>query len=138
MIKIPVGVKMMPLTIEQRYKPSFCTIATIEEEGDETPWYQDILNFIKKGEYPKETIEKDKRPIRKFFAQFIICSRKLLKKGYNGHNVICLYENAARRRMMEEIHEGVSGPHINGHMLAKKIIRQGYYWTILEKIVVNM
>ena len=34
---------------------------------------------------------------------------------------------------MEEIHEGVCSPHMNGPMLAKKIIRQGYYWTTLEK-----
>lgn len=33
---------------------------------------------------------------------------------------------------MEEIHEGVCGPHMNGIMLAKKILRQGYYWSTME------
>ena len=31
-----------------------------------------------------------------------------------------------------QVHEGVCGPHMNGHMLAKKILRQGYYWTTLD------
>ena len=57
---------------------------------------------------------------------FIICGGKLLKKSYNGHNLICLHENYAKR-MMEEIYKGVCGPHINGHMLTKKIVRKGYY-----------
>ena len=31
MIQIPVGVKMMPLVIEQRCEQSFCMVATIED-----------------------------------------------------------------------------------------------------------
>ena len=33
---------------------------------------------------------------------------------------------------MEEIHEGVCGPHMNETVLAKKIARQGYFWLIME------
>ena len=33
---------------------------------------------------------------------------------------------------MLEIHERVCGPHMNGHMLARKIMRMGYYWLTLE------
>lgn len=29
---------------------------------------------------------------------------------------------------MKEIHEVDCGPHMNGRMLAKKILRQGYYY----------
>ena len=34
--------------------------------------------------------------------------------------------------MKEKIHERVCGPHTNGHMLAKKIIRQAYSWMTLQ------
>ena len=34
---------------------------------------------------------------------------------------------------MREIHAGVCGPHMNGIILAKKIVRQGYYWISIEK-----
>ena len=33
---------------------------------------------------------------------------------------------------MTDIHEGTCGPHMSGHMLARKIIRIGYYWTTME------
>ena len=59
-----------------------------------------------------------------------------MKRSYNGYNLICLSENDARR-MMEEIHEGVCGPHMNGHMLAKKIIRQDTIGQPWKRIVAN-
>jgi len=31
---------------------------------------------------------------------------------------------------MEEVHQGICGPHIR--MLAKKILRMGYYWNRME------
>ena len=34
---------------------------------------------------------------------------------------------------MREIHTGVCGSHMNGIILAKKIVRQGYYWMSMEK-----
>ena len=33
---------------------------------------------------------------------------------------------------MEEIHQGICGPYINGRMLAMKILRIGYYWNTME------
>jgi len=33
---------------------------------------------------------------------------------------------------MEEVHKGICGPHMNGRMLAKKILRMGYYWNTID------
>ncbi|RDX98900.1 Gypsy retrotransposon integrase-like protein 1, partial [Mucuna pruriens] len=33
---------------------------------------------------------------------------------------------------MEEVHEGTFGTYTNGHALARKILRAGYYWTRME------
>ena len=33
---------------------------------------------------------------------------------------------------MEEVHQRICGPHMNGRMLAKKILRIGYYWNTME------
>ena len=35
-------------------------------------------------------------------------------------------------QIMKEIHEGECGPHMNGHLLARKIMRLGYYWIAME------
>ena len=34
--------------------------------------------------------------------------------------------------MIEEIHEGSFGTHANGHAMARKILRAGYYWLTME------
>ncbi|KAM3266306.1 hypothetical protein P3L10_003300 [Capsicum annuum] len=34
---------------------------------------------------------------------------------------------------MVEIHAGVCGPHMNGYVLSKKILRAGYYWLTMEE-----
>jgi len=35
-------------------------------------------------------------------------------------------------RLLEEIHAGTCGPHMNGFVLAKKILRAGYFWMTME------
>jgi len=35
-------------------------------------------------------------------------------------------------RLLEEIHDGTCGPHMNGFVLAKKILRAGYFWMTME------
>ena len=44
----------------------------------------------------------------------------------------CLKKNKADE-VMREVRVGVCGPHINGIILAKKIVRQGYYWMNKKK-----
>ena len=34
--------------------------------------------------------------------------------------------------LMKEIHEGSFGTHANGHAMARKILRAGYYWLTME------
>ena len=42
MIDIPLGVRMRPIIIEQRYVPAYELIAAIDEVQDQNPWYHDI------------------------------------------------------------------------------------------------
>ena len=35
-------------------------------------------------------------------------------------------------KIMEDMHKGVFGTHSNGHTVAKKILRPGYYWSTME------
>ncbi|KAL6337553.1 hypothetical protein AAG906_037146 [Vitis piasezkii] len=37
-----------------------------------------------------------------------------------------------RRALRQEVHAGVCGPHMGGHMLARKIMRTGYFWLTME------
>ncbi|RVW27947.1 Transposon Ty3-I Gag-Pol polyprotein [Vitis vinifera] len=44
----------------------------------------------------------------------------------------CITDRATTDRVMREVHAGVCGPHMGGHMLARKIMRIDYFWLTME------
>ncbi|RVW92749.1 Transposon Ty3-I Gag-Pol polyprotein [Vitis vinifera] len=49
----------------------------------------------------------------------------------DGMLLLCL-DRASTDRVMREVHAGVCEPHMGGHMLARKIMRTGYFWLTME------
>lgn len=45
---------------------------------------------------------------------------------------LCIDEQGSKR-LTEAIHGGECGSHMNGVMLARKILKQGYYWSTMEE-----
>ena len=127
---IPRGVEQMPLTIEKRYAPAY--IQALDNENEEEPWYIDILNFVAKGEYPPRTDKRTKRALRLLASQYVLINDQLHKRLPKGKALLCIPEKEAQR-VMRIVHEGVCGTHMNGKMLVQKIIRQGYYWSTMER-----
>nr|XP_033517443.1 uncharacterized protein LOC117281700 [Nicotiana tomentosiformis] len=41
-------------------------------------------------------------------------------------------DDSEETSLLEEIHAGMYGPHMNGFTLAKKILRAGYFWMTME------
>ena len=54
----------------------------------------------------------------------MICLRTLLA-------LLCL-EQTFRDRVIREVHAGICGPHMGRYMLARKIMRTGYFWLTME------
>ncbi|KAH7855721.1 hypothetical protein Vadar_028116 [Vaccinium darrowii] len=131
MVEIPNGVKLRPIMIEQRDKPVYEYNMAIDELDDGLPWYHDIWNFIEKDEYPTGSDKKDQIALRKLASHYIICGDRLYRRSHLGMHKLCVNGKKATR-IMEEVHNGVCGPHMNGTILAKKILRQGYYWFTME------
>ncbi|GMP36183.1 hypothetical protein CsSME_00008389 [Camellia sinensis var. sinensis] len=65
-------------------------------------------------------------------AQFIICGGKLYKRSHLGMHKLCVDEKESKR-LMDAIHGGECGSHMSGAMLARRILRQGYYWSTMEE-----
>ena len=38
---------------------------------------------------------------------------------------------------MTEIQKGICGTHANGYMMARQILRSGYYWTTMESDLIK-
>ena len=104
-------------------------MALVEEE--EVPWYYDIMKFLELGAYPDRADKRECRSIRMMATQYILCGRQLYRRSYDGIHLHNLKREEVER-VMEEVYQQICGPHINGMMLAKKILRIGYYWNMME------
>ncbi|XP_073223457.1 uncharacterized protein [Cicer arietinum] len=45
--------------------------------------------------------------------------------------LVCV-DKAEAEKIIQEVHEGSFGTHANGHTMARKILRAGYYWLTME------
>ena len=63
--------------------------------------------------------------------QYYLCRGQLYRRSYDGIHFRCLKKEESER-VMGEVHQGICGLHMNGRMLAKKILRIGYYWNTME------
>ena len=131
MIDIPVDATVRPLLIESRSAPAYCCLINDVEPNDDLPWYQDIYHFLSLGVYPEAATTKDRRALRQLATRFVICGETLYRQSPNGMLLLCL-DRASADRVMREVHAGVCGPHMGGHMLARKIMRTGYFWLTME------
>ncbi|XP_058219254.1 uncharacterized protein LOC131329863 [Rhododendron vialii] len=131
MVEIPVSVKLRPIMIEQRDSPVYQHVMVINEPDDGHPWYYDIWRFVERGEYPTDASKKDRIALQRLAAQYIICGGNLYRRSHCGMHKLSIYR-AEAERVIKEIHEGVCEPHMNGKMLVKKILRQGYFWSTME------
>ena len=72
---------------------------------------------------------KDKRALRQLSARFVICGKTLYRRSVDGMLLLCLDRASTNRR---DVHAGVCGPHMGGHLLARKIMRTSYFWLTME------
>ena len=121
------------MDIEQSYEEvhkgkTEAAVMTIEEE--EIPWYYDIMKFLELGAYLDGADKRECHSIRIMATQYILCGGQLYRRSYDGIHLRCLKKGEVER-VMEEVHQEICGPHINGRMLANKILRMGCYWNTI-------
>ncbi|XP_071939079.1 uncharacterized protein [Coffea arabica] len=129
MIQYPDELKIEPIQIQLQDKPAHCWVA--DESSDNMPWYKDIKEFFKTGSYPRHASSKDKSFLRRMVSKFFLSGEVLYKRTSDLNLLRCIDEDEAQY-MMKEVHSGVCGPHMNGHLLAKKIMRTGYFWLTMD------
>ena len=61
----------------------------------------------------------------------MICGETLYRRSTDGMLLLCV-DSASTNRVMREVHAGVCGPYMGGHMLARKIMRIDYFWLTIE------
>ncbi|XP_039687848.1 uncharacterized protein [Medicago truncatula] len=98
---------------------------------DDKPWFHDIKVFLQTREYPPGASNKDKKTLRRLSSNFFLNGDILYKRNFDTVLLRCVDKYEADL-LIHEIHEGSFGIHPNGHTMAKKILRAGYYWMTME------
>ncbi|XP_077215724.1 uncharacterized protein LOC143850350 [Tasmannia lanceolata] len=133
MVDIPVGVKVHPLVIKRHVVPAHVHMIQIAARcPDEKHWYFDIKNLISSRGHPPEASLKERRALQTLASRYVICGEDLYRRSFDGVQLLCVDEDRAAE-ILEDVHSCVCGLHMNGKMLARKILRLGYFWTTLEE-----
>ncbi|PKI68274.1 hypothetical protein CRG98_011354 [Punica granatum] len=127
-VNISEGNIVEPLEIEVARRPAHCNAI---EASEAKPWYEDIKNFMQTGHYPPFANRRDRKTLRRLAMHYFLSGEILYCRSFDSTLLRCIDEHESRL-LMEEVHGGNCGPHMNGLMLAKKIMRLGYYWSTME------
>ncbi|KAJ9145825.1 hypothetical protein P3X46_028158 [Hevea brasiliensis] len=124
MAQMEEGQMTQVLQIKARGEPAYCFM--VKEETDGKPWYHDIQVYIETREYPPGASRNERRMIRRLALGYFPSSEILYKRSSNGELLRCIDARKARR-ILFETHDGNCATHTNGHMMAKQIMRRGYF-----------
>ncbi|KAG8493347.1 hypothetical protein CXB51_010679 [Gossypium anomalum] len=127
--------EMRPIQMSIFEAPA-CCYNIEEEEKDDNPWYQDILQYVRDRNYPEQATENDKRTLRRLACDYVLDGDILYKRRKDQVLLRCVGAVEAKL-ILEEVHEGVCGTHANGFMMARQIMRFGYYWSTMEGDCIN-
>nr|KYP43128.1 Transposon Ty3-I Gag-Pol polyprotein [Cajanus cajan] len=100
------------------------------------PWFYDIKRYMKDKEYPPSASENDKKTLRRLAMGFFLNGDVLYKRNHDMVLLRCV-EAIEAKKIVEEVHEGSFGTHMNGHAMVRKILRSGYYWLTMESNCCN-
>ncbi|XP_070014019.1 uncharacterized protein [Nicotiana sylvestris] len=119
-----------PLYIQVRHQHAYYNVD--EEELDGEPWFHNIKEYIMSGVNLVHATGDQKRTIRRLASGYFLSGGILYKRTPDLGLLRCIYAKQALT-IMAEVHSGVCGPYMSGYVMAKKILRAGYYWLTMER-----
>ncbi|XP_060974614.1 uncharacterized protein LOC133039709 [Cannabis sativa] len=116
--------------VEVLSEASICETKDVEMIDSSPTWTTPIINYLLDRKLPN-----DKNGAQKLLysvPRYTIIEGKLYRKGYSMSLLRCVLPTEANE-IIREIHEGFCRDHAGWQSLSKKIIRQGYYWPMINK-----
>ncbi|XP_070015235.1 uncharacterized protein [Nicotiana sylvestris] len=98
---------------------------------DGKPWFYDIKEYLLKGQYPEHANHTQKHTVRRLSDHFFHSGGNLYRRTPDLGLLRCVDAKEASK-LLEDVYAGTCGPHKNGFVLAKKILRTGYFWMTME------
>ena len=91
-------------------------------------WIDPIWDYLVEGLLPSDPKEASK--LRSRYTRFTIHRMALYKRGFFTPVLKCI-AGGDTDYVLREVHEGIYGNHIEARSLARKVLRQGYYWPTM-------
>ena len=129
MIMVKFWNEVPNLTVIHLDRPAH--VFVIEEDKDEKLWYFDIKCFLQSQIYPSGASLKDKKTLRRLAGNFYLNGDVFYKRNFDMVLLRCVDRHEADL-LMTKVREGSFGTDSNGHAMARKILRAGYYWLTME------
>nr|XP_016475446.1 PREDICTED: uncharacterized protein LOC107797099 [Nicotiana tabacum] len=129
MIQHPDKNYIDPIEIEIRDQQVYYFYVDGETNGK--AWYYDIKRLLELREYQENATNGQKRVHRRLANHVFLNGEVLFRRSLDLGLLRCVDATEATR-LLEEIHAGTCGPHMNGFTLAKKILRAGYFWKTMK------
>ncbi|XP_059285129.1 uncharacterized protein LOC132038484 [Lycium ferocissimum] len=129
MIQHPESSHIDPLRISMKEEHAHSCYVEVEPDGK--PWYSDIKMYLEGREYPKGITNGQKKTIQRMVKGFFL-NKEVLYKQMPDFGLLRCVDAGEATKLLEEVHVGTCGPHMNGFILTKKILRAGHYWMIME------
>ncbi|XP_070024804.1 uncharacterized protein [Nicotiana sylvestris] len=108
-----------PIPIMIHDQPVYCV--HVEKEEDGKPWFHDIKEYLAKEEYLELANPTQKCTLRRLSNNFFRSRGTLYRRTHDLGLLRCVDAKEASN-LLEEIHAGTCGPHMNGFVLANKLL----------------
>ncbi|XP_070022031.1 uncharacterized protein [Nicotiana sylvestris] len=95
--------------------------AHVEEEEDGKPWFHDIKEYLAKGEYLEHANHTQKRTLWRLSNHFLHNGGNLYRRTPDL-GLLRYVDIKEVSKLLEDVHARTCGPHMNGFVLAKKIL----------------
>nr|XP_010321221.1 uncharacterized protein LOC104647492 [Solanum lycopersicum] len=123
--------------VQKELADALATIASMIKHSDAD--YIDPLDidlkehprYLESGTYPEDATSNQKKSIRRMALNFFFNGEVLYRRTPDLGLLRCV-DAAEAMRLIEQIHAGVFGTHMNGLTLARKILRAGYFLMTME------
>ena len=100
--------------------------------GPQSPWYHEIHAYLKDGIISPHLTHTQRQNLIQKSSCYVIIANTLYRRAYHDTLSWCLDESKAAM-VLKEVHSGLCGAHTSGIVLARQILRAGYYWPTIKE-----
>ncbi|PKI65913.1 hypothetical protein CRG98_013684, partial [Punica granatum] len=87
-----------PLEIEIAEGPAHCNSV---EASEAKPWYEDIKNLLRTGQYPPFADRRDRKTLRRLAIHYFLSGEILYRRSFDSTLLRCIDEHKSQRLMKE-------------------------------------